>query len=428
VREGLPGRRRMLQVGLTGGIACGKSSVLARFRQAGFHTLDLDRIAHELMMPDQPAFREVVEAFGGGVLTPEGRIDRGALGRIVFSDVAARERLNAIVHPKVREEEDRRLRALAEPNAIVVSEAALLVEAGMHLRYDRLIVVHCDPEEQLRRLVRRDGIDEATAETRIATQMPLGEKRRFAHIQIDTSGTPLETGRQADEAAGVLRSLRWRAPEFALGLERAAGSLVYGPKDGPRGLDPGKILHEIIRSSGLELAQIARKMLPPSKEPWFRAAHPHEESGPETLMAPLVLWASARGIRDEPYVCGAAFSLGRLTHLENEALAGGCLFALALREVALSGAYAQERVKEWSDLAARWGCSPPPESVTRIVSAVSRFPRDLSAAREASLGFGKNGDLAGALVGLAVGAPASQSQPFLEDLRQLRALALSPDN
>ena len=143
----------MLRVGLTGGIASGKSRVLERFAAAGFVTLDLDRVAHDVMAPGGAAHAAVLAAFGRGVRAADGSIDRKKLGPIVFGDAEARERLNAIVHPCVRDEEARRLAAVpARAGAVSVSDAALLVESGGHLRYDRLVVVWCSPEEQLRRL------------------------------------------------------------------------------------------------------------------------------------------------------------------------------------------------------------------------------------------------------------------------------------
>jgi len=179
----------VLRVGLTGGIACGKSHVLARLAEAGCHTIDLDRLAHELMAPGQPAHAEIVTSFGNGVLRPDGAIDRKRLGATVFADEAARQRLNAIVHPRVRAEEARRVGALArDPGTVVVTDAALLIEAGAHLRFDRLLVVHCAPEEQVRRLMQRDGIARAAAEVRIGAQMEVRCKRQFAHLEVDTSG------------------------------------------------------------------------------------------------------------------------------------------------------------------------------------------------------------------------------------------------
>src|SRR6185436_19631204 len=133
----------MLRVGLTGGIACGKSHVRARLAEHGLRTLDLDRIAHEVTARGGAAYGDVVRAFGRGVLAADGSLDRKALGALVFADGDSRGRLNAIVHPRVREEEARRADAwMDDLAAIVVSEAALLVEAGVHPRFDRLIVAH----------------------------------------------------------------------------------------------------------------------------------------------------------------------------------------------------------------------------------------------------------------------------------------------
>jgi len=137
-------------VGLTGGIACGKSHVLGRLAGHGLHTLDLDAVARDVTAPGSPALQEISGAFGDGVLGPDGSMDRAALAAVVFADASARARLNAIVHPRVRAEEARRAAELAGRGAaVMVTDAALLVEAGVHLRFDRLVVVHCELGQQL---------------------------------------------------------------------------------------------------------------------------------------------------------------------------------------------------------------------------------------------------------------------------------------
>jgi dephospho-CoA kinase len=166
----------VLRIGLTGGIACGKSRVRRRLATAGFGTLDLDAVAHEMIAPGGPAYADVVSAFGAGILASDGTVDRKALGSRVFADAAARAELNALVHPRVRDEEARRAAAHAAAGGrVFVTDAALLVEAGLHLRFDRLVVVDCDGGEQLRRLIARDRLDEAAARGRIAAPMPAAE-------------------------------------------------------------------------------------------------------------------------------------------------------------------------------------------------------------------------------------------------------------
>ena len=188
-------------------------------QDAGLATLDLDLVAHDVMAPGAAAYDAVVAEFGPGIVGAGGRIDRPALAGRVFADPGARNRLNALVHPRVREEEDRRAAALAAADAaLLVTDAALLVEAGYHLRFDRLVVVHCPPEEQLRRLRLRDGLDEPAARARLRAQMPIDEKRSFAHF----AGRHLGAVR-ADGRARSTRSSRswWPCPGGASGAWRA---------------------------------------------------------------------------------------------------------------------------------------------------------------------------------------------------------------
>jgi dephospho-CoA kinase len=184
----------MLRVGLTGGIATGKSTVAAILRGLGCHLLEADKIAHHLIQPGAAAYDEVVREFGRGILTPDGHVDRAKLGGIVFADPKSLTRLNAIVHPLVLAEQDRELAAIqrSEPHAIAVVEAALLIEAGYTDRLDYLIVTWCTPEQQLTRLTQAGagrGFTIEQAQQRIAAQMPLEEKRRLADAVIDCSGT-----------------------------------------------------------------------------------------------------------------------------------------------------------------------------------------------------------------------------------------------
>ena len=196
----------MLHVGLTGGIASGKSAVAGMMLKLGCVVLEADTIAHHLIEPGQPAYEEVIEAFEGefGELVratrePGGRIVRAKLAAIVFADPAKLERLNRILHPRVLEELERELAEVARtrPLAVAVVEAALLVEAGYHKRLDRLAVAWCKPEQQLERLLAR-GLTREEAERRVAAQMGLDAKRRMADDQIDCSGTLEETRRQVE--------------------------------------------------------------------------------------------------------------------------------------------------------------------------------------------------------------------------------------
>lgn len=192
----------MYRVGLTGSIAAGKSTVARRLREHGVPVLDLDQIAHDIMRRGGSAFEPVVREFGEGVLDREGQIDRKRLGAIVFADPSARARLNAIVHPLVRDEESNRVAALeVAGHRSAVIEAALLIEGGQAARFDHLVVVGCDDETQIARLMARDGISKEQARQKIAAQMSFAQKRAHAHRVIDTSGTMKETLSAADELA-----------------------------------------------------------------------------------------------------------------------------------------------------------------------------------------------------------------------------------
>lgn len=196
----------MLRFGLTGGIASGKSTVAAMLREMGFPVLDADRLAHRLIDPEQPAYQEVVRAFGKEILEPGGRVDRKKLGAIVFSDRAALQRLNAILHPRVAEETWRQFDTWErEGKKAAFVEAALIVEAGMHKRLDGLAVAWCAPEQQLARLVER-GMSESEARNRIALQMPQEEKLRYFTDKIDCSGSLEETRRQVEALARKIAS------------------------------------------------------------------------------------------------------------------------------------------------------------------------------------------------------------------------------
>jgi dephospho-CoA kinase len=198
----------MLKVGLTGGIACGKSAVAAMLREMGFSVLDADPLAHRLMEPGQPAYAEVLKEFGRGVCDAHGRIDRTRLAALVFSDPEALERLNEMIHPRVIELIERQFAewARTQPRGVAFAEAALIVEADYDTWLDRLVVAWSRPEQQRERLLAR-GFSAEEATRRIAAQMPLEEKKRLATDLIDCSGTLEETRRQTVELAVRLRAL-----------------------------------------------------------------------------------------------------------------------------------------------------------------------------------------------------------------------------
>jgi dephospho-CoA kinase len=196
----------MFRLGLTGGIASGKSAVAAMLREMGFAVLDADSLAHKLIEPGQPAFAEVLQEFGQPVLSADGRVDRSKLATIVFNDRARLDRLNAIVHPRVAEvilSQFEIWRRAGVRDAVFV-EAALLVESGIHKNLDGLVVAWCTPDQQLDRLVTR-GLSEPEARRRIAAQLPVEEKLLLATEKIDCSGSLEETRRQVEALAAKLR-------------------------------------------------------------------------------------------------------------------------------------------------------------------------------------------------------------------------------
>ena len=197
----------MLIVGLTGGIASGKSLVTRVLRDLGAHVIDADKIVHNLLAPGQEACSEVVAHFGQDIQLPDGSIDRRKLGDIVFNHPEERAWLNQCIHPRVFEAYHTQVMHLRErqPDAVVVLDAALLIETGYHRKMDKLVVVYASPQEQVKRLMARDRFTLEQALARIASQMPLDEKRKYADSVIENTGTREETERQAREVFEKLR-------------------------------------------------------------------------------------------------------------------------------------------------------------------------------------------------------------------------------
>ena len=197
----------MLKVGLTGSIAVGKTFVLTTFRELGCLVLDADRVAREVVRPETKGLASVVAAFGRDVLLSDGSLDRAKLGSIVFADEEKRLLLNSIIHPLVFEAQDSWMKEqeMENPDGIAIVDAALMIESGGYRRFDKLIVVWCEPELQLQRLMARDGLGRPDAERRIASQMSQEEKKRHADFLIDTSKGYEDTRHQV---ADVFRQLR----------------------------------------------------------------------------------------------------------------------------------------------------------------------------------------------------------------------------
>ena len=192
---------------LTGGIATGKSHVRSRFEALGVPTIDADTLAREAVAPGTPGLTEVVRRFGPDICDSTGALDRKRLGAVVFADADARQALEAIIHPVVREMTDKWFASLdpaAHPFAI--ADIPLLFEAGRDRDFDTVVVVACDPATQLRRLMARDGISEDAARLRIAAQLPVEEKAAHADYVICTDGSFDATDRQIEQVLDQLRS------------------------------------------------------------------------------------------------------------------------------------------------------------------------------------------------------------------------------
>jgi dephospho-CoA kinase len=180
----------MIVLGLTGGIATGKSTVAQMFKQCGAFIIDADQLAREVVRPGKPAWREIVKEFGKNILKPNRSINRRLLAQIVFHDRRRLRTLERIIHPRVANAQQRLARQIAErsPEAVLVYEVPLLFESGAHKRVDKIVVVTADRETQIARLKRRDGLTRAEALRRIKHQMPLARKVRRADVVLDGTG------------------------------------------------------------------------------------------------------------------------------------------------------------------------------------------------------------------------------------------------
>jgi dephospho-CoA kinase len=184
-----------MYLGLTGNIAGGKSTAAKMFERLGCYTIDTDILSRRVMAKEGLAYPSVVDSFGVDVLDEEGNIDRAVLRKVVFNDDSARKRLEEIVHPAILKTESKLVGEIKgkDDKAIILTQAALCVETGAYTRFDGLIVVYCEPEEQLKRLMLRDNISKEDAEKIIRTQMPIDEKVKYADFIVNNSGTPEET-------------------------------------------------------------------------------------------------------------------------------------------------------------------------------------------------------------------------------------------
>lgn len=199
----------MLKIGLTGGLASGKTFVGEALAELGCHLIQADELGHQVLRSGGEAYQPVLREFGRGILGSDGEIDRGLLAEEVFDKPERLEILNGLVHPPVvrLEEEWFQQISRADPHGIAIVEAAILIETGSYRRFDRIIVVVVDEQEQIERAMRRGGLTRDQVLARLHRQMPLAEKKKFADFIIDTSGPKSETLERAREVYESLRSI-----------------------------------------------------------------------------------------------------------------------------------------------------------------------------------------------------------------------------
>jgi dephospho-CoA kinase len=187
-------------IGLTGGIASGKSTVARILERLGGVIIDADQLAREAVLPGEPAYLAIVTEFGEGILNSDRTLDRRSLGKIVFADPKARRRLEWITHPAIAQLADKKLATLREEGTpVVFYMAPLLIEAGVTSQVDEVWVVYADRKTQVTRIMQRDGVSRKEALQRLAAQMPIAEKRTYGKVVIDNRGTPEETERQVKD-------------------------------------------------------------------------------------------------------------------------------------------------------------------------------------------------------------------------------------
>lgn len=204
--------RRVFVVGITGGVASGKTSVSRLMKEEGAYVIDADQIAKELVQPHQPAWRDVIQIFGQEILREDGSIDRKKLARLVFSDPEQRKKLNGLLHPRVRKEIRCRLEAIhrEDPDAIVIIDAALLVETGFYREMDQLVVVTSEEAQQIERLKERDDVEETVARGILTAQLPLSQKVRVADFVIQNEGSRDQTKKRTQDIFRRIKEMALR--------------------------------------------------------------------------------------------------------------------------------------------------------------------------------------------------------------------------
>ncbi|MGZ3613171.1 MAG: dephospho-CoA kinase [Thermodesulfobacteriota bacterium] len=206
----------MLIVGLTGGVASGKTAVSGVLKEEGAYIIDADQIARELVQPHQPAWNELVRTFGEEILQEDGSIDRKKLADRVFADPNQRKLLNQILHPLITEEMDRRTKEIGQknPQAIVVIDAPLLIEVGYHRKVDKVMVVTSTQAQQVERLKGRDGISFEEALRILSSQMPIEEKVKLADFVIRNEGSLAEVRKRTKEVFRELKKIALQRDEI----------------------------------------------------------------------------------------------------------------------------------------------------------------------------------------------------------------------
>lgn len=201
-------------IGLTGGIGTGKSTVARILGELGAHVINADTVGHEVYQPDTPGWQQVVDAFGQGIIAPDGKIDRKKLGQIVFSDPKALTRLNAIVHPLIRDNVNRRIEQQQATNstAPIVLEAAILLEAKWNTIVDEVWVVVADLDDVVSRIADERGLSADDIRARAAAQLSDGERRRQADVVIENTGSTADLRRQIDAAWAALKPVSQTQP------------------------------------------------------------------------------------------------------------------------------------------------------------------------------------------------------------------------
>jgi hypothetical protein len=249
--------------------------------------------------------------------------------------------------------------------------------------------------------------------------MPVEEKRRYAHAEIETSGTASETEAAADALGESLLTLAaLPRPRDAVPAQRRLGGLHAVEGQGPRGLDVVGLAEDALEAGGIDLGRLAQRLTPPAQSPWYRAARPEEGAPwPESLAVGLALWAGHAG-QDAEWLASAAASLARLTHPGGGEIAGAALAALVARDVSLHGSLdrALARLSEWVPVARRWAGEEPPHRVAQAVEGAAAHPGDVAAARGEAEARGASAELAGGLVGLSAASADWEADPRLASL------------